>query len=83
LNNRVIEKFQCLGKTFCLKEYIRQVLRESEREGKEVHILICAPSNSATDTFGLELISFLSPDELFRVYAFHRKIEMGMFCDDV
>jgi hypothetical protein len=66
------------GKTVCLVEYIRQVLREAENENKEVHILICAPTNSATDIFALKLITILSPEEMFRLYAFHRRKATGI-----
>jgi len=36
------------------------------------HVLICAPSNSAADAFIVYLKHYLTPKQLFRMFAFNR-----------
>ena len=53
------------GKTITTVEAIRQLLDHNSN----VHILACAPSNSAADLIALRLRDTLAPDEMFRFYA--------------
>ncbi|KAJ3811569.1 P-loop containing nucleoside triphosphate hydrolase protein [Lentinula aff. lateritia] len=51
------------GKTRTVVETVHQILRTQP----EAHILLCAPSNSATDTLALRLASSLKPGDMLRL----------------
>ncbi|KAJ3561910.1 hypothetical protein NP233_g9904 [Leucocoprinus birnbaumii] len=53
------------GKTITIVEAIVQLVRKN----RNVHILACAPSNSAADLIASRLADNLGTDELFRMYA--------------
>ncbi|KAJ4480980.1 P-loop containing nucleoside triphosphate hydrolase protein [Lentinula aciculospora] len=56
------------GKTRTVVETVHQILRTRP----EAHILLCAPSNSATDTLSLRLGSSLQPGEMLRLNDHNR-----------
>lgn len=51
------------GKTKTVVEAILQILRTDP----DASVIVCAPSNAATDTVALRLIKHLSIDQLFRL----------------
>lgn len=51
------------GKTRTVVEIVHQILRVQP----DAHVLVCAPSNPATDTLAERLGKVLKPDELFRL----------------
>ncbi|XP_017335051.1 putative helicase mov-10-B.1 isoform X1 [Ictalurus punctatus] len=56
------------GKTVTLVEAIKQV----NKSGPGVHVLACAPSNSACDLLCERLLGFVDAHRLFRLYACSR-----------
>ncbi|KAI5628491.1 putative helicase mov-10-B.1, partial [Silurus asotus] len=56
------------GKTVTLVEAIKQV----NKTGSSVHVLACAPSNSACDLLCERLLGFVDAHRLFRLYACSR-----------
>ncbi|KAI4888968.1 hypothetical protein NFI96_014931, partial [Prochilodus magdalenae] len=56
------------GKTVTMVEAIKQV----EKSGSDVHILACAPSNSATDQLCEKLLQHVDPRKVYRMYALSR-----------
>ncbi|XP_026778492.3 putative helicase mov-10-B.1 isoform X1 [Pangasianodon hypophthalmus] len=56
------------GKTITLVEAIKQV----NKSGPGVHVLACAPSNSACDLLCERLLGFVDAHRLFRLYASSR-----------
>ncbi|KAH6905384.1 RNA helicase [Coprinopsis sp. MPI-PUGE-AT-0042] len=56
------------GKTITMVEAIRRVLRLHPSS----RILACAPSNSAADLIAERLLTSLTPNEMFRMYAVSR-----------
>ncbi|KAK3556979.1 hypothetical protein QTP70_022320 [Hemibagrus guttatus] len=56
------------GKTVTLVEAIKQV----NKSGAGVHVLACAPSNSACDLLCERLLGFVDSHRLFRLYASSR-----------
>ncbi|XP_060775441.1 putative helicase mov-10-B.1 isoform X2 [Neoarius graeffei] len=56
------------GKTVTLVEAIKQV----NKSGPGVHVLACAPSNSACDLLCERLLGFVDTHRLFRLYASSR-----------
>ena len=59
------------GKTITLVESILQTVR-SQGADPSNRVLICAPSNAATDLILQRLAPYLEPSEMIRVFAFSR-----------
>ena len=63
---------QGTGKTVTLVESILQTMYERGSDSN-AKILVCAPSNTATDVVVERLASYVSPREMIRVMAFSRE----------
>ena len=60
------------GKTVTLVESILQTERLSNKYGREYKILVCAPSNAATDLLCERLAPYIPPRDMQRIISYSR-----------
>eukprot|EP00978_Attheya_sp_CCMP212_P026088 scaffold85134_cov51-Attheya_sp.AAC.2 len=63
------------GKTNTLICTIREIMNRSNKDGRRIRVLVCAPSHTASDVITRRLSQHLSPHQLFRLFDSDRPVQ--------